>query len=551
MYSNQLFYNFLVTKHFVDAGMLKPYLESANEKSLHLYDLLISQKVFTEDDMYKFLAKYFELPFQDINSLSIQDEVYGKFSLYYLKDLNVLPFKRQDDVISVALSKPENIIKINQLKAFLTEKLEIVLVTPTNLLTLFEYIENKNRKREVLVGEVTIANEEDEDEVVANSPAVKLADSLLREAVAANASDIHIEPFDEYVKVRFRIDGHLIENARLPLSICQQLLARFKIIADLNIAERRVPQDGKIKLIIYGKEYDFRISTIPTIHGEKIVIRVYDMDSNSQSIEKLGFFDEQLKLARYMINKPYGIVLVTGPTGSGKTTTLYSFLKELNHEGVNITTVEDPVENQIEGINQIQINPKANVTFSSALRAILRQDPNIVMIGEIRDEETAQMAIRAAITGHLVFSTLHTNDAIGAITRLVDMGVRRYLLADAITGSIAQRLVRKLCPYCKEKYLATSFEKQRLGVKGDVVVYKPCGCNECFNTGYRGRRAVFEVINFDTRLKKLIENPNNSMDDIRKIVSSSNVKFLKDSFKDLVLEGVTSIEEYDTIVNFD
>ncbi|WP_035358578.1 GspE/PulE family protein [Acholeplasma equifetale] len=554
MYINEVFYKFLIEKNpKVDQVKLKNLLAEANAKVAYLYQYLINQKVYREDEMYELLSVFYQLPLSEVGSLSIEDAVISAAPLYFLKELNILPFKNKDGKLLTAISEPHNLVKTNQLKAYYKLPLEVVLVTPTNITTLFEYIENKQRKKEVLGSELSKDVKDDEiDEIVlANSPAVKLADSLLREAVASNVSDIHIEPFEEYVTVRFRIDGHLVENTKLPKPIFQQLLARFKIIANLNIAERRIPQDGKLQLTINEKDFDFRISTIPTIHGEKIVIRVYNMEMNSLSLESLGFFKDQFESVKRMIEKPYGIVLVTGPTGSGKTTTLYSFLKELNREDVNITTVEDPVENQLKGINQIQINPKANLTFSSALRAILRQDPNIIMIGEIRDEETAQMAIRAAITGHLVFSTLHTNDAVGAITRLMDMGVPRYLLADAISGSIAQRLARKLCPHCKEKVKVTAGEAKRLGVSKDTYIYKPVGCSECFNTGYRGRKAVFEVINFDKKLKKLIENQDVNTEDIRENIIKSKVTFLKDNFKQLVIDGVTSIEEYDSLVNYD
>ncbi len=486
-----------------------------------------------------------------MNSLSLDETIISKVPFYLLKEFRVVPLRVNENELLVAISEAHHLLYAKQLEAFYNINIKGVLVTPTNLDTLFEYIENKHRKKEVLGADKDIFYEKNEDEevLIADSPAVKLADSLLREAVAANASDIHIEPFEEYVKIRFRIDGHLIENSKFSRSIYQQLLARFKIIADLNIAERRVPQDGKIKLTINQLDYDFRISTLPTIYGEKIVIRIYSMEKSTQIIDKLGFSKKQLYLIKSMISRPHGIILVTGPTGSGKSTSLYTFLKALNKTDVNVITVEDPVENIIEGINQIQVNPKANLTFFTALRSILRQDPNIIMIGEIRDEETAQMAVRAAITGHLVFSTLHTNDAIGSITRMVDMGIPRYLLADAMVGAISQRLVRKLCPHCKEKVFMTNSEKQRLKVDRKKYLYIPKGCSECYYTGYRGRQAVFEVVDFDQKLKQLVENPASSMEEIRAKVEE-NFICITDSCKKLVLEGITSMEEYDALLQF-
>lgn len=550
-----MFYQFLFDKTKVkDRAALKSALEKANEENIYLYQYLINQNIYKDTEMYTLLGMYFNIPFSEINSLSVDEEIVRQAPLYFLKSLNIIPVKIKGNKLIVALSEPHHLHKVRDLKIYYNQELEPTLVTPQNLMVLFEYVENKQRKKDV-IGEIETKDTPDiveiDEEMLADSPAVKLADSLLKEAITTNASDIHIEPFEHFVKVRFRIDGHLIENTRLPKTTYQQLLARFKIIADLNIAERRIPQDGKITLTFNERDYDFRISTIPTIHGEKIVIRVYNLDSSDLTIEELGFFEDQYRDVRRIIEKPYGIVLVTGPTGSGKTTTLYSFLKELNKDNVNITTVEDPVENQILGINQIQINPKANLTFYSALRAILRQDPNIIMIGEIRDEETAQMAIRAAITGHLVFSTLHTNDAVSTITRLVDMGVPRYLLADAISGSLAQRLCRKLCPSCKRRVKPTLSEQEILGIDENTKIYRAKGCSECNYTGYRGRRAVFEVINFTTPLKKMIADPTVTTDDIRAKLKEMKVKFLRDSCLKLVLDGVTSVEEFDTIVNFE
>lgn len=554
MYINDKFYEFLISKNAYNKdNRLTNALKIANDKELFLHEHLYRQKVMDEKTVYRFLAQFYQLTFTEIGSLSLSESVTSLMPLTYLKEINILPYRKEANKVYVALSKPQDLYKLEKIKYYIKDELVVELITESNMANLIEYLDNKLRKKEVLIEDKVkdVIPEATDEIILADSPAVKLADSLLREAVASKASDIHIEPFEEVVVVRFRIDGVLIENTKLPKAMYQQLLARFKIIADLNIAERRIPQDGKIKLVVNQKEYDFRISTIPTINGEKIVIRVYNMDTSSQNISNLGLYPDQLASIRRMIEKPYGIILVTGPTGSGKTTTLYSFLHELNSEKVNIITVEDPVENIMYGINQVQVNPKANLTFSSALRSILRQDPNIIMIGEIRDEETAQMAIRAAITGHLVFSTLHTNDAVGAITRLVDMGVPRYLISDSVSGSIAQRLARKLCPKCKKRKKTNAVERQRLGLERDVFIYRPNGCSECYHTGYRGRQAVFEVINVDTQLKSLIEDPSNSVEDIRRVLSEHGVKFLQDNFRQLVLDGVTSLEEFDAIINFD
>lgn len=296
------------------------------------------------------------------------------------------------------------------------------------------------------------------------------------------------------MRIRYRIDGELSDRANFPIESYPAICARLKIIAEMNIAERRIPQDGRVNMVINGVEYDFRVSSIPTVWGEKFVIRILDKSAFNFSREELGFTEAGGALVDKILAHPHGIVLLTGPTGCGKSTTLYSFLRELNKPNVNITTVEDPVEYTLEGINQIQVNVKADMTFAAALRSILRQDPDIVMIGEIRDEETAQIAIRAAITGHLVFSTLHTNDAPGAMVRLVDMGVSGYLAADALVGVISQRLVKRLCPACKKKGKTNAREMAMLGIKEPVSIYRPQGCQYCNGTGYKGRIAVHEIM---------------------------------------------------------
>lgn len=556
MFANQLFYTHLIQNNFLpDDDTSRAILELANNQKTYMYRVLIDQKKIKIDDMYHILSKYFKFDFIQVNALSLDDQLIQKIGVNLLKDLQCIPIRIQSERLLVGIADPYRSIDIHQLVSFFEDvDVKVVLVTEDNLANLFEYIENKHRKSEVIDTEDTaeeLKNIADNDLILANSPAVKFADSILREAVASRASDIHIEPFEDYVRVRFRLDGHLIDNTKLSRSMYPSILVRFKIIANLNIAERRIPQDGKIKLKINQEFYDFRISTIPTIHGEKIVVRVYDSQTSHQGVVNIGLFEEQLKIVHHMIHRPYGMILVTGPTGSGKSTTLYAFLKSLKHSDFNITTIEDPVENRIDGVNQIQVNPKANVTFSTALRAILRQDPNIIMIGEIRDEETAQMAIRAAITGHLVFSTLHTNDAIGAITRMADMGVPRYLLADALLGAIAQRLVRKLCSNCKRSAITTAAEADRLKLKEPQMIYHPIGCRECHQTGYYGRQAVFEVIGMTHDMKQMIENTHVHVDEIRDKVLSSQTMMIIDSCRRLVLEGITSIEEYDALTSFE
>jgi type IV pilus assembly protein PilB len=319
-------------------------------------------------------------------------------------------------------------------------------------------------------------------------------------------------------------------------------------MAELNIAERRVPQDGKINMDIGDVQFDFRVSTIPTIHGEKIVIRIFNRSFKNSDIASLGFSDDQIDLIMSMITRPHGIILLTGPTGSGKSTTLYTFLRYLNNEDTNIITVEDPVENEIEGINQVQVNPKANLTFAAALRSFLRQDPNIIMIGEIRDEETAQIATRAAITGHLVLSSIHTNDASGVVTRLVNMGIPKYLVADSLLGSISQRLIRKLCPKCKRAKTTDRGEMDILGLKKPITIYEKVGCPYCNNTGYTGRIGIFEILSMTDEIRDIIMQDDFTSEKINACVERDMATII-DHAKRRVIDGSTTLEEYDQLVD--
>jgi len=384
----------------------------------------------------------------------------------------------------------------------------------------------------------SVSNEDD----VINNPAVRLVDSIIKEAIPYRASDIHIEPFEKTVKVRYRIDGDLQIRAEFPIEAFSAICARLKIMSGLNIAERRIPQDGRINLKIGGKEYDFRVSTLPTVFGEKFVIRILDKTSFHFTREDLGFTESENAVVDKMLARPHGIILLTGPTGCGKSTTLYSFLKEVNDPTVNIVTVEDPVEFTMQGVNQTQVNTKANMTFAAALRSILRQDPDIIMIGEIRDEETAEIAVRAAITGHIVFSTLHTNDAPGAILRLEDMGVEDYLVADALVGVIAQRLVKRLCPACKKKGRTNAKEMEILGITEPISIARPQGCQFCNNTGYKGRVAVHELMYMNESMKNAVLTERN-LEVLRKLSIENGMVPLWNSCRNLVYKGVTSLQE--------
>ncbi len=378
-----------------------------------------------------------------------------------------------------------------------------------------------------------------------DAPAVKLVDLLIKEAFLCRASDIHIEPYEKKACIRFRIDGELTYVDSFPIKALSEISARIKIMAQMDIAEKRLPQDGHINAELSGELYDIRVSTLPTVYGEKFVLRILDKSRLCLSRSEIGFSDADSETVNKILSHNHGIVLLCGPTGCGKSTTLYSFLKEINQNSINITTVEDPVEYTIEGINQIQINPKIELTFASVLRSVLRQDPDVIMVGEIRDEETAQIAVRAAITGHLVFSTLHTNDAPGALTRLVNMGVSPYLVGDSVVAVISQRLVKRLCPKCKAKVKASESEKLMLDVdiSKDIEIYQKVGCEHCLQSGYRGRIAVHEIMCMSKNLRETLAKGDFSALSMRENAEKEGMKSIENACREKVLEGVCDIPE--------
>lgn len=379
----------------------------------------------------------------------------------------------------------------------------------------------------------------DMSEIGLDSPAILFVNGLLLKAIKNNASDIHIEPYEKSVIVRIRVDGRLVTLEELNHNFYQSVLSRIKVIANMNVAEKRIPQDSRFRIKISQREIDIRVSTIPSLFGERIVLRILDQSKNNIELEDLGLSQEDYQNVLDILSKPYGIILMTGPTGSGKTTSLYAFLKKLKMPIRNIITIEDPVEYQIDGISQIQVNPRVGLSFASGLRSILRQDPDIIMIGEIRDKETAEIAIQAALTGHLVLSTLHTQNALSSITRLFDIGIEPFLISSSVEGVMAQRLVRKVCPHCKTPYKPSPVELDELGLKGDYTFYKGVGCDDCMGSGYKGRIGLFEIINIDDNIKSLItQNP--SWEYLKTKISYKSL--LEDGI-DKILKGITTPEE--------
>jgi len=531
--------------------------------------ILVKNGYLNKKSLFEFLQKQMGVDFVDLESIQIDEEVLHLVSSSIAKMHNLIPIEKSNNYLKVAMSDPMNIFSIDDLS--LTTGLEIIpcLADEEQIaIQIDKYygkVDKKKRQEQQeqsfakLDEEIKEINEKIADEIIEteeteedtldvsdleNAPIVKMVNVILQKAIATKSSDIHIEPQEDLVQIRYRIDGQLVPIMSYDRKILPSLVARVKIMSGLNIAEKRIPQDGRIGMKLHEKEYDMRVSVLPTMFGEKIVIRIADKEGFNVSKQDLGFFEDDMKKFDEIISHPHGIVLVTGPTGSGKSTTLYTALKELCKPNVNILTVEDPVESTIRGINQVQVNVKAGLTFAAALRSFLRQDPDIIMVGEIRDGETAEIATRAAITGHLVFSTLHTNDAASSVTRMIDMGIEPFLLSSSLVGLIAQRLVRRLCPNCKEPVEIDDETRELLNIEEgeEVTVFKAKGCEHCNNTGYKGRIAVYEILQVDREIRELISKNANS-DDIKDLAIKHGMKTLRMNSARLVKNGTTSIEE--------
>jgi len=462
----------------------------------------------------------------------------------------IIPIKLEGDTITLAMQNPANIFAVDDVKLATGLQVKAVGAVSEQVQKAINiYYEKSSAEKAVeefnkTYQEDTIA---DLDETlkanVDSAPVVKLLNSLIRQAVQLAASDIHIEPLEKNLRIRFRVDGELREMMQIDNNSHSAIVTRIKIIGNMDIAEKRVPQDGRVEMTVDGRVIDMRLSVMPTIYGEKIVIRLLDRSATVISKYDLGFSENNLNTLEQIIQNPHGIILVTGPTGSGKTTTLYTILRELNVIGSNIITIEDPVEYRLNGVNQSQVNVKAGYTFASGLRSILRQDPDIIMIGEIRDAETAEIAVRAAITGHLVLSTIHTNDAVSTISRLMDMGIEPYMVSNSLVGVIAQRLVRKICPNCRESYHPSAGEKKTLGIEDDAtLLYRGKGCAACGNSGYKGRTSIHEILPMKEEIKEAIDT-GMPMVEIKRLAQTLGMTTLRDSCRELVTSGVTTMEE--------
>lgn len=543
----------LVEAGAITQAQLARALEEQKRTGERLGAILAKQGVISDKDIASVIAKQLGIPFISLRKEKVNPKVLSMVPESFARRNLLIPIDIKDGKLLVAMVDPLNVLVRDELALLTGYDVDVCVAPSSEIKQLIEELYGVRGKVEALVREREEAREEPalpdteiNDEELA--PVIQVVNSIISQAIRRRASDIHIEPQSEGVLVRFRIDGVLRHVMELPKSVHALVTTRIKVMAGMNIAERRLPQDGRIFISSDGSNIDLRVSTLPTIFGEKIVMRILNREDILIGLDKLGLWDDMLDEIRRLISKPYGMILVTGPTGSGKTTTLYSILKELNTVEKNIVTIEDPVEYQLEGVNQVQVNERIGLTFSNVLRNILRQDPDIIMVGEIRDVETAEIAVRSALTGHLVLSTLHTNDAPSAITRLIDMGVEPYLVASSLIGVIAQRLVRRICPHCKESRTVENGDIWVAeGLPPGSVYYVGKGCEECGDTGYMGRTGVFELMLISEEIQRLtVERASASK--IREQAIREGMVTLKDDGVRKIRAGVTTPSEVMRVV---
>ena len=538
----------------VDAGLIsKDQLEQmlAKQKASgrKLGELLIEEGWVEEKQIIEILEFQLKIPIIDFSSFTIDPVVPRLIGESLARRHLLIPVLRDGSSLTVAMADPMNLYSIDDVNIAtgLTVKPAIAMKKEIlNAIDQYYGKESAEKAVEDFAKEYDIEQISDIDaeilNEVNNAPVVRLVNSFIQHAVKAKASDIHIEPFDKTLRIRFRVDGELQEIMKSNKTAHNAIVTRIKIMGRMDIAEKRIPQDGRVETQVDGKDIDLRISVLPTVYGEKVVIRLLDRSGVILTKSQLGFTDANILLFDKIIKSPNGIILVTGPTGSGKTTTLYSVLRELNKINRNIITVEDPVEYRLEGINQVQVNNKAGLTFANGLRSILRQDPDIIMIGEIRDVETAQISVRAAITGHLVLSTMHTNDSASTVSRMVDMGIEPYLVSSSVVGVVAQRLIRKICTNCRNSYHPDHAEQDLLNISSDALLYKGEGCSVCSQSGYKGRTSIHEVMLMNRELREMVDH-RATIDELKTASRSYGTTTLMENCVELVKNGLTTTEE--------
>jgi type IV pilus assembly protein PilB len=555
--------SYILKEGILDEKTLQAVVDEHEKTGQSLINILKKENFLDEDQLVQVVAGTNQTEFINLSPDMVEPMVAHLIPYEVASRYNVIPIKREGDHLKVAMGSPLNLSVRDLFVMKIGYKVVPVAATPSAIKRAIHFhFDVTNVTKQAIVSmrmEEEPAKKTQDDQIeeesvrTDSSPIAKLVSSIIDGAIDALASDIHIEPQDTEVRVRYRIDGILRPTINMPLSVQQEMVSHIKIMADMDISERRVPQDGHMGARRNGKDYDLRVSSLPAIGGEKIVIRILDKDVDKWSIDEVVTSMEDNQKFRSLVNNPYGMLLLTGPTGSGKTTTLYAMLQLLNTPEKNIVTVEDPVEYRLRGITQVQARPVAGRTFALALRSILRQDPDIILIGEIRDAETAEIAISAALTGHLVLSTLHTNDAVGAISRLIDLGIPPFLVASALLGTAAQRLIRTICPKCREAFKPSEQELQRLyGDRSDIdrniELYHPRGCESCYNTGYQGRKSIYEILCVSPKIRRLIMD-GRSDQDIKEQAIKDGMKILSENAANEVSNGVTTMEEMVRIVD--
>jgi len=535
----------------ISADDLRKVRRFSHEKGERVDRMLVELGFVSEDDLLPILAEYYHLDSIEAEAIPEEPPVIDSLTLGYMRAKRILPTQVQGGVIFLAMADPGDAATMEMVEQITGLRVHPLLVRPRELMERFDAIFGEGGGDSHEDSGVEFLQEDEEDvehlrDMASEAPVIRLVNQILSHAVEQRASDIHVEPFENELRIRVRIDGVLHDVDAPPRKLTAAIISRIKLMAKLNIAERRLPQDGRIKLRLVGREIDLRVSTLPTLYGESVVMRILDRSNVMVDLSELGMPPDTLKVFSEMISQPHGLLLVTGPTGSGKTTTLYGALDKINSPEKKIITIEDPVEYQLRGVNQIHVKSKIGLTFASGLRSIVRQDPDVIMVGEIRDSETAEIAIQSALTGHLVFSTLHTNDAAGAISRLLEMGVEDYLLASSLVGVLAQRLVRTLCTHCAAPSapapeLLAEFNRSDNG-GGDVQIYEAQGCPQCSGTGFHGRQGIYELLPVREDMRKLIVS-RAPADKIKAAAVADGMRTLREDAWLRVRQGVTSVAE--------
>ncbi|MEA4900465.1 GspE/PulE family protein [Desulfitobacterium sp.] len=545
------FGKFLLDHGKIDSGQLSQALKIHQQSRQRLGECLVKEGFLKREEMLEALAAYLGVPLIKLTGVEIDPAIARQIQEEMAWRCHLIPFKLQNNRLQVAMADPGNqqvldnirVLTGYMIEPFLADSNEIEAairkyVTVQNSVAQLTSSQKASMNRELSEGRLYLRESIDFD-----APTVRLVDSLLMEAVSLGASDVHWEPYEDQFIVRYRIDGRLETRQKFPMEVARNLIARLKVMSRMDVAEKRLPQDGRTEITVSGNRIDLRLSSLPTVYGEKIVVRLLNPDTAERSLRQLGMSPEVEGKMRQLLKQPHGIILVVGPTGSGKSTTLYALLRELASEQLNIVSIEDPVEYSLPGVVHVQVKPHIGFTFAAGLRAILRQDPDVIMIGEIRDEETARIATAAALTGHLVLSTLHTNTAAEAITRLIDMGIEPYLLGGAIRGVLSQRLVRKLCDECKEPYVLSQSERVSLGFDETFgEVFRPKGCARCRGTGYSGRIGIHELLLYDAAIKDIVLERKSALELERAALKSGMIPLNQDGL-DKVSQGMTTLEE--------